>query len=103
MQRTMVFCKLCLEAAAQTSVEAIMVYESMSEDYFLDTCSSTGADEDASYPLPMVSDGGLLSVTDEFDRLSMISSSSTSSFRIETPSSMQYHTGRRNTVPSWML
>lgn len=73
----------------------------MSEDYFLDTSNSTDAEE-ASYP-PMVSDGGLLSVTDEFDRLSMISSSSTSSFRIETPSSMEYHSRRRNTVPSWLL
>lgn len=101
VQRTMVFCKYCITMAAQTSAESIMIYETTSEDHLFDTTDSTDGEE-ASYS-PTVSDGGLISVTDEFDRLSFSTTSSASSFRIETTSSMHYHSSKRNTVPSWML
>lgn len=76
VQHDLVLCKLCIMTATETDADAIARYENSHYDkHFADT----NILDLAATMSPTVSDGGLLSVTEDFDRSSFSSASSRNS------------------------
>lgn len=81
LQHALTFCRFCIVTAVQTNAMMIATSESVMEGRHLFSDSIVGTEPPTS---PIVSDGGLESVTDEFDRWSAFSATSSTSLRGES-------------------
>lgn len=104
VQHDMTFCQLCLAKAGETSAESIALYENASIDKLI--ADTNVVDLEATLS-PTVSDGGLLSVTGEFESdfewTSSFCSNSTTSFASTTSSNpielTGYYASEREAFP----